>query len=953
MAGVGPDRGVAAMGALDSLRGLFARRPEPPREIAGETLFADPYRLYSLYGATPYNPSELVARKGIGIFTKMRRDEQVKAALGFKKLAALAAGWEVVSPDGEAPDWEVTRFVADQIAGVEGSAHRALKDILLALDYGYSVTEKVFGTVESGEWQGHVGLLALKTRHPRGFLFHTNLHGNLERVEQDATPRNIEVPREKVVIWSYQMEFGNWYGCSDLEAAYRAWWSKDNAYRWLNMLLERYGVPPMFAQYNPQKYNTTQINDLFTNLKRLQAATSGVIPRPSKDDLDFYTPQLAREGAQTFRLALQQFDLDIARGLLVPTLIGVTPDESTGSLARSQQHFDAFLMVIDELQRLVADEAVNDQIVRQLVDLNFATGGVYPQFRFREIDKEVRADLLTAWGTLTGMAVVRSGADDEDHIRKMMGFPPAAENAEAGPEDDPTVEPGDDPALTDMRQHSADPTARVDFQAVGAEMDDAEVEARATLSRALASARDDWMAALRRDFPDEPEEIAALKPPPLDAFSAAVGDMLAGGFAMGRDQVKRELPRLFRVDPFNPTDALRFTRAKRFWITGLVEKDMLEQSRGVLIAALQSGAGVDQTMRQLRGLFESLVGDGSLPPALGTAPRLETIVRTNLTDAMNAGRVAQARTLGNLLRGFRYSAILDARTTEVCRYLHGKEMAADDPAVDQLRPPRHYNCRSVLVPIVVGDKVKGFMTPGETEKALDLSGAGFAPLGTAPAGPGPLSPLASANEAEAWLSRKQTQLVPDFGGLDDFTARQVAEATADALDDAPMVRPRFVGTGEAKATGLPEYPRWAAPNQEALTSWSADGGIFLNPKRLGVPDAVTDWRVGSGLPAAVVRHEVGHQVRFALAAVPDVEAVVIKWAGRRNLPAASMISGLSTTGLDEWLAEAFTAARYGVGSVRRRTEVRVVSAVIAALERVKGGEAAAEVAADLERELSP
>lgn len=51
-----------------------------------------------------------------------------------------------------------------------------------------------------------------------------------------------------------------------------------------------------------------------------------------------------------------------------------------------------------------------------------------------------------------------------------------------------------------------------------------------------------------------------------------------------------------------------------------------------------------------------------------------------------------------LMAGVQYSAIIDTRTTPVYTYLDGRIFRANDPELDRLTPPNHFNCRSVLCP---------------------------------------------------------------------------------------------------------------------------------------------------------------------------------------------------------------------------------------------------------------
>lgn len=68
----------------------------------------------------------------------------------------------------------------------------------------------------------------------------------------------------------------------------------------------------------------------------------------------------------------------------------------------------------------------------------------------------------------------------------------------------------------------------------------------------------------------------------------------------------------------------------------------------------------------------------------------ETVFRTNLTSHYNLGIIHSYDT-----EYFEYVAILDGRTTEICRSLNGKIFKKTDT---RILPPNHYNCRSVVVP---------------------------------------------------------------------------------------------------------------------------------------------------------------------------------------------------------------------------------------------------------------
>ena len=66
----------------------------------------------NMYGVgLTYNPDDLVGKKGLEIYKKMRIDDQIKAVLTMKKMAMLSTGWDVHSASQEPDDVEKREFV--------------------------------------------------------------------------------------------------------------------------------------------------------------------------------------------------------------------------------------------------------------------------------------------------------------------------------------------------------------------------------------------------------------------------------------------------------------------------------------------------------------------------------------------------------------------------------------------------------------------------------------------------------------------------------------------------------------------------------------------------------------------------------------------------------------------------------------------------------------------------
>ncbi len=394
--------------------------PKIPAGMAGE-LIQSMGQWASNWRTLTYNPSNLVGKQGLKVFDLMMMEDQIKAALNFKRDALLASGWEVVSPEGKEEDWEVTQFVHRRLTAMKPSLEESLRRVLSAMQYGYSITEKMFEVIETGEDAGYVTITELKTKSPHYLRFKLDEFANILAIVNDHDGKEYP-PNAKFILFAYGDQLNNPYGESDLEAAYRPWILASNTYKWMGQYLERLGVPPWFALYNPQGLNAAQQNELKRILTNAQNATAAAIPRTGKDDLEIWTPPNTGNVQVVFVPAIEMLKKDMARALLMPGFLGITPD-NLGSYARARVTFDVFMLHLAYVQAKVAGTVVRDQIVKPLVDINFATGGVYPEFRFMPLTQENTDQIAKTWGELVDRDIVGTEVDDEDYLRSLMGFP--------------------------------------------------------------------------------------------------------------------------------------------------------------------------------------------------------------------------------------------------------------------------------------------------------------------------------------------------------------------------------------------------------------------------------------------------------------------------------------------------------------------------------------------------
>lgn len=812
--------------SLQSLLGMFGLSfgAPPPADgakpqLGDPVLFANPNQQTTRTFLR--NPSLLVSRKGFRVLHDMRKDDMVKAAMSFKKQCVLVSGYKVEDPEGEAVDNEVTQFVEEVLGKLDGGFRNSMLEVLTAMDFGFSVTEKVYDTDKDGRFV----LRRLVTAAPDGIQFETDPYGTLLAIRQTGNAQNKteDVPLGKFLVWTWDGEFGNWYGRSDLEAAHRPWLIKSQAYNWLGILLERFGIPPVFVHYDQQAVPKPVQDKLKQALEAWQTGAWGMIPRGEKgDSVGFYSPELAGQTGGVFVPALELFDKSISRALLMPGLLGMTPDAQQGSFARANVSFDVFMLVVEHT-RSQTEDLINEHIVKPLVDFNFPGVTDYPRFKWLPMADDVKESVMTLWGTLTGQKVVTSTPADEDHIRKQLKFPDLETAQASVPEEgnpngpqggdpdpnnpgydldgNPLPDPNnpgfdsegnplpadgeeEDPDAGDQEEDGQQPPkakgkvppapakakpkpptklqrqrgargrfvkvakfadgteapramtsheAKVDFNAIIRDFDTVtagHLDRMKTTMRAIQDAVEGRVRATYKPQLSYLQQWTVL--PKTDALYEDVEAFMREGFDKGRESLRREMPGAKFATQALPMadldDALAYLRTKSLWVSQVTDEKVLAEVRQVLLQAIANGETLDEVMARLRDVFRPYVENAMDEAGVLLEPaRLETIIRTNLTDVYNQGRLVQGAQAEEFLEGWQYSAIIDNRTTEVCQALDGTTFEAGDQRVNSLRPPRHFNCRSVLVPIVVGETIDPatMLTEQGYNEAKQLSGKGF------------------------------------------------------------------------------------------------------------------------------------------------------------------------------------------------------------------------------------
>jgi SPP1 gp7 family putative phage head morphogenesis protein len=142
----------------------------------------------------------------------------------------------------------------------------------------------------------------------------------------------------------------------------------------------------------------------------------------------------------------------------------------------------------------------------------------------------------------------------------------------------------------------------------------------------------------------------------------------------------------------------------RFFDAGLVE-----EVKAAMADILDKGTILPDARKQLGGILTTY-----------TKARLTNVVRTESISAFNAGRLTYFDSVSHLVKGVKFVAIVDHRTTPICRDRNGLILPLSHPLVRSNTPPLHYQCRSVWSPVTRGrwEKAKWKGKPADKPPGL-------------------------------------------------------------------------------------------------------------------------------------------------------------------------------------------------------------------------------------------
>ena len=368
-----------------------------------------------------YNP-QLQGVEGIRIYDEMRKsDGTIKAAIQACTLPIRRVKWFINPATDSEEDKQIAEICEHAIFDwLDGQTfHDVIRHALLMVPLGVMVLEKVY---MMKEWEGKTYIVPQKLapRMPKSFLrweLDDRTFGVIQ-IRQDGVLA--QIAGSKLLVFVNDREGDNWWGSSILRSAYKHWYIKNTFYKIDAIAFERQGLGVPFFKV-PQGVTESDTNKALTALKNLRANENAALIIPAGYEAGFLDM-----GSNTTRdpeKSINHHNKEILQSVLAQFLELGQNSSTGGSRALSSDHSDLFLKSIESIAVTIRD-VLNNDLMKELVDMNFNNVKVYPKLDFSPVDKVDIGLFGEAYSKLMSAGALTHTDEDEQYIRGLFGLPP-------------------------------------------------------------------------------------------------------------------------------------------------------------------------------------------------------------------------------------------------------------------------------------------------------------------------------------------------------------------------------------------------------------------------------------------------------------------------------------------------------------------------------------------------
>lgn len=333
-------------------------------------------KAHSQYNLTGLDPARLArilrqAEEGdASAYLELAEDMEEKylhyaAQIATRKRAIKGLEWDNDPASEKLQARKIAEFVGHLIPVIK----RATFDLADSIGKGYAVAEIMYDT-SGTQWK----IKALEWRDPRWFQF-DKIDGRTLRMRSDTNPDGEPLTPGKYFVVQIAAKSGLPIRGGLARAACWGWMGVNFSTRdWLTFS-EEFGKPLRLGRYEGGVATPADLEVLYEAVSSLGTDAAAMLPKSM--EIEFPEVKGARSESGLWSNLIDHFDRKISMLVLGQTLTADTGKGGGGSYALGAVHNDVRRDILVADAEAIAD-AVNEQLVPLIVNLNYAGVSEYP-----------------------------------------------------------------------------------------------------------------------------------------------------------------------------------------------------------------------------------------------------------------------------------------------------------------------------------------------------------------------------------------------------------------------------------------------------------------------------------------------------------------------------------------------------------------------------------------------
>ena len=324
------------------------------------------------------------------------RDTQVST--GFEILKYLLSSKQWILTDPNEDDSTIYEFINEMLKGMDTELNTVVKQMCSAVMWGFNVHEIIYDVLDGRLICKDLVPIHIKTLQNNPFVYDDD--GELVAIHQQYQGGDVEIPINKVLLYSYNNPYDEHEGQGLLYDFLPIVEDKENLMDWLMTFAEKNGSPTLYGKTN----NPVSRDEMLTAFEDISDGTTGMV-LGVEDEVGVL--ESSHKG-ETFFTTLQYKDNQIFRRLFIGNLL-LGDNSQTGTYAQSQTQLDFTTKVYDGILEEIAN-TIQEQVIDPVVAFNFGANAQAPVISF---DKFSSGDMQKLFNILTPL--MQNGVVDSEN----------------------------------------------------------------------------------------------------------------------------------------------------------------------------------------------------------------------------------------------------------------------------------------------------------------------------------------------------------------------------------------------------------------------------------------------------------------------------------------------------------------------------------------------------------